>query len=233
MPRRYVRRRNVFRRKRRTTRYPRPALKYRRKRIARIYHFKRTTATIPFVGQGDVRTLTQTANTQHHAAEFMLNQLPNYTEFTNLYDQYKITKIVCKLIPMLNGNGNVPVAYAQTDTVSSPSNPGLLISVLDYDDATPLSLIGDYLQYQNVRKQPAIMNRTHTRVIVPRVRKNVLQGGGGDMPAMIGKPGWIDCQYANIPHYGLKLFLDTHTGGAFAQTYQLMTTFYVKFKNVR
>lgn len=229
------RRRTRLRRRRPVRRARRPATRrtYRRRYSTRTYSFKRVASQIPFIGSGGSRTLTQTSGTQNLAAEFMLSNLPNYTEFTSLYDQYKITKIVCKMIPMTTCNSFVNQTASPGDVQDTPQNPGMLMSVLDFDDASPLALIGDYLQYQNMKQQPVVSRRSHVRVFTPRVRKNLLNAGGGSVPGTIGKSGWIDCSYDSIPHYGLKVYLDPRVSSIYQQTYQLFTTFYVKFRNVR
>lgn len=231
----YVRRtRRTFRK--RATGYPRPALKYRRKRYVRrlstrTYPFKRTMATIPFIGAGLPRFISQASSATNLSAEFSLNQLPGYSEFTNLYDQYKITKIVVKLIPMMNVNNVQP--YDGTSAGLSLLNPGLIGSVLDFDDATNLANLTDYLQYQNWRSQPAISSRTHVRVFKPTVKGLDLNAGGSSVASSVGRSGWLDCAASAVPHYGVKVYMDPYYHVNAPQTWQLMTTMYVRFKNVR
>ena len=50
------------------------------------------------------------------AYDFKLSYLPAYTDFTNLFDQYRIVKVKIEFIPNLTGNGapGTPVCIASS-----------------------------------------------------------------------------------------------------------------------
>lgn len=235
MPRRIRYARRINRRVQRGVRYPKSSIKYKRKKYYnKIYNYKRQMPTIPFIGVPTSRTIQQANTITHLASEFMLNQLPGVSEFINLYDQYKISKIVVKFTPMTTCNATVTMADSGGAPIYDQSeNPGLIGSVLDFDDAAPLGSIDDYYQYQNLKTQPCVSRRPHVRVIYPKVRKSGLVAGGGQQPYVIGKSGWIDCNYPEVPHYGLKTFIDARTSTFYEQHWQLETIMHLKFKNVR
>lgn len=231
----YYKKRGYFAKRRRNRRYgAKSKFAYRGRRknqrlssSLKTYNFKRTMATVPFIGGGSARYLQQTAAAQHLAAEFRLDQLPNYSEFTNLYDSYRINKIVCKFIPMIQINNIQPIAAA------SASNPGLFGSIVDRDDANPLGAYNDYLEYPDFRFQPAITSRTHTRVFVPCIRGASLDAGGGLISSVMKSKQWLDCAIPSIPHYGLKCYLDAQYSVNTPQVYQLQTTIYMSFRGTR
>lgn len=62
-----------------------------------VQYFKRSTYQTNWV-------LNDTINNTFKSLEFYLSSVPNHTEFTSLYDQYCIKKVVFTLIPKFNVN---------------------------------------------------------------------------------------------------------------------------------
>lgn len=60
-----------------------------------IHNFKRTFQLANYDPVG--------AGVQYRALSFKLSDLPNYTEFTTLFDVYAIRKVVCKFFYDLDG----------------------------------------------------------------------------------------------------------------------------------
>lgn len=219
--RRYFRRRRPVRRRRFINR---KYSKFVKKAISgKIYRFKRSVdgATI---NTGLSRIITQGAGLQHFGFYFTLADVPGSTEFTSLFDQYRINKVVMRFMPMINVNNVQPVAGA------SVTNPGLMGTVIDHDDVSTLATITDYEQYQTWKCQPAISLRTHTRVIRPRIAVGAYAGA---FTSYANTKGWIDCGSPNVQHYGLKFYMDAYGNANAAQTYQVMATYYLSFRDVR
>lgn len=152
------------------------------------------------------------------AYTFSLSQLPNFGEFQNLYDQYKINMVKFQLIPRFtnaSSNSSVPI--------------GNLWSVIDYDDSAAPSSINDVLQYQNLKRSR--MNVIHKRIIKPKILTQIFSGTlGADSPTR----RFIDCTYATTPHFGLKLWVDENAAPSGATlTWDLQCKFYLAMKNVR
>lgn len=148
--------------------------------------------------------------------QFTLNQLPNYTEFTQLYDQYKIKGVKVKLVPRYN------VADINAQAISQ------LLTVLDYDDSTSPTAVSDLLQYQNMKM--TMTNKIHQRYLAPRSNRNVAQPGPASPPAASPVKQWIDCGFPTVLHHGIKYAV---TAGSIDIKYDLYCTYYVAFKNVR
>ena len=127
--RRYAPKRKMVRRKQYARRSMLPI-----SRRPNLYHMKRKV----FYQDAIVVSATTYAN----AWSFNLSQLPNYTDFTNLYDQYRINKIVFKIIPKFSE------ASINAGTANN-ANLAQIHSVIDYDDAVTPTALSDLVQYQS------------------------------------------------------------------------------------
>lgn len=202
------------------SRKPRGRAAYIRRRLMRrrpfrriaqpVQYFKRTTYTTNWLA-------TNTGLDMFKNLTIKLDDVPAHTEFTNLYDQYKIAKVVATLIPKFNS--------------VDPLNPSSIVvpptwSVLDYDGTFPTTE-NAMLQYQNLHQIPGM--RWHKRVFRPRF---LTEQYNGLTTAYSPKTGFIDCNYASVPHYGAT-FMSLPTGGEAVYGYDLKVVYYLAFKNVR
>jgi len=147
---------------------------------------------------------------------FNLNLVPNASEFTTLFDQYRIDKIVWTLMP--RGNS----AEQGTNNLNTK-----VFTVIDYDDETAPANLNVLMQYPNVKCTTLAQN--HRRTLVPKFATQqfisaVATGYGA-------RTGWLDCDNSNIPHYGLKLWIQNPISGS--QIIDIKTDFYLSFKGVR
>lgn len=175
-------------RRRRTMRRPMRRLR-RRMRIRRpltrrsinSHHFKRT-----FIGE----ILSSGTSASFAGYSVNLSQLPNYTEFTTLFDQYRINKVVVKFVP----------SFTQ-DTIGSTEITPNLQSVIDYNDVTTPTATSELLQYQSYRRTRG--NQTHTRVFTPSTLVDI-----SDTASSPKWKQWLSTANATLPHFGLKVALD-------------------------
>lgn len=177
-----------------------------------VHYFKRV--------QFATSVITVTGTNVFSASSFELQNVPNNSEFTALYDQYKITAIKYQILP----RGNV----AEIGTSATQGNMGRVFSVLDYDDSNAPSSFNDMIQYQNCKVTPSTV--THTRYLKPRFNLDILSGSVG-VTANAPRTGWIDCTNADVKHRGVKIGIQAPTNATV--TYDLMVTYYLAFKNVR
>lgn len=155
-----------------------------------------------------------------------LSQLPNFTDFTNLYDQYCIKGYKIQLIP--RGN-NVDNAIDQ----ASPAVTGmttLIGSVIDYTDSTNLTSFGDATQFESFKWTKG--TSIHSRYIKPAVSRNVYQGVTNAYNP--SKNVWLATSEPSVPHYGIKVIADnTMLAGNAEVVFDIQFTYYVGFKNVK
>lgn len=215
MPRRM--RRRQYRRK--------PAYRRRMKKtnraIARnVHYFKRKVVL------GNITSICGPTGVTTPAASgfsFKLSDLPGSTEFTTLFDQYAITGVKLDFIPMAD---NISWQVANNGTgVSAPGGP-LLISP-DYDDTAAPASANVMLERQNTKVVP--VGRRHRMYIKPSYNLESF----APTTAFSPRRGWIDTEFANVPHYGVKVWMAAPNINDTSFTYQLWATYYIKCKGVQ
>lgn len=168
--------------------YPSQTL-YAKQSQGRTMIFKRSSPTTDLIVASDAFGAVGLA------VKFTLADLPNYTEFTSLFESYRIYKIVARWIP-LNGESGW-----NGSSSSANLNAGLLVSAVDYNDAT----VETAAQLQE-KRMSEIWNayKEHYVTIYPRVAVPVYAGvttfGYGDSQRL-----WLSTNNAAIEHYGHKL----------------------------
>ena len=150
------------------------------------------------------------------AYNFALTQVPNASDFTALYDQYKINLVKFTIIP----RGN-------TSNIVTGGNSMGVFTVLDYDDSTVPANLDTLLQHQNMKMTRSVQQ--HKRVFRPLVRDQLIGSGGAASRGQYR--GWIDCDDTTIPHFGIKYWFQASPSGT--QEYDLKVDYYLAFKNVR
>jgi len=209
--RKYAPKRKMIRRKR----WARKPMRMVRSLRQPIHYFKRTQY---YSGLWTNSTASDVFNN----FSFILAAVPGYTEFTNLYDQYRINAAKITIIPRGNQSD---IGVASTTVAQSVG----VFSVVDYDDTSLLTSLNQALQYQNCK-----MTRTHqqhSRFIKPRVELNALVStlpGNGNA---VSTRGWIDCDFPNTPHQGIKYVFQQSPNSV--QTFDVKVDYYLAFKNVR
>lgn len=154
---------------------------------------------------------------QYQGVAFTLGDLPDVTDFTALYDQYKISKIEVKWLPRGNSSD-----------VGSSGNISRFFSVIDRDDDAVPSSIDQLTQYESLKVTPT--TATHARSFKPSMRLETATGLGTTANTIVG-PKWIDVTNTNVKHYGVKIGIQ---GPPLAQIkYDAMVTFHLAMKNRR
>lgn len=153
--------------------------------------------------------------------------IPDYTDFTSLFDQYQIRGVELELYWSKNIAGESTAAY------STP----MLWSVIDYDDAANMTLT-QLQQYPLVRTTN--MGEDGGRALrqsfrpVPRLQVPDGTGGTGYAPVLDGNV-WLDVANASVGHYGVKIYLDTFGRSSNVDLGTIMVVAKVEFafKNAR
>lgn len=143
---------------------------------------------------------------------FTLDGMAGYTDFTALFDQYKINSVWVEAVPS-----------------SDQLNGEVLNIAIDYDDATATS-VSNLLQYNSLVRVP--YGKTFT-VPINRPAVDVLANatGSATRAAVNRRSPWLDCGAADVQHYGLKIGSSPTPAGA--RTYNLMFFYDVTFRAVR
>lgn len=147
------------------------------------------------------------------AMSVSLNQLINYTEFTALFDKYKINWIRLRIFA--GGNG------------ASINGKGILPSLVwavDEDDAVVTGLTADSIREKMGSKERQFPQDGRPISIFIKPKIAVADAWGGSQTTINGlsvkKADYVNCSYAGLPHYGLKfclrdVLLDTVTNNIY------------------
>lgn len=176
---------------------------------------------------------------QSQSYSHMFNEIANYSEFTQLFDQYMITGVAyyIRLITNPDNNGatsttNNNVNPPLTTIVPTTSIYPVLWSVIDKDDDSVLTLAG-MKEKQGVKRSVLRPNATIKRYVsYPRVSSEVYNSGITTGYG-VGKPIWMDCNSPAVPHYGIKFCVDAELQTNQSYLIQIERKFYFKLKGVQ
>lgn len=195
-------RRRIFRGStRRTSRIPRRLNQNTTYRFSRIAQYQISTNASTGAATG--------------AFIFSLGELAGLTDFTSLFDFYRIRGVSVTFIPKV------------TQTTAALAVYGNFYWIADYDDATPPTL-GELEQKQGVRYKYAV-GRAFKTFLRPKALTNIYNGAASTDAHMVGKQGWINAANTGVPHYGLKWAWN----GTNESTMDVIVRYYVECKGVQ
>ena len=158
------------------------------------------------------------------SAAFQLSDIFNFSEFTELYDAYKINSVTVELQYLsnsaaVNGQGILPTFYMYWDQ----------------DDSVPPPTLMNILGKQGVKKwQPTSSRLTKKFKFVP-ICANAVQDATAIFAAAVPtKSQWLDCRSPNVPHYAFKLFSQdwiAPSGGFIYNAVRVHYTYNVSFRS--
>lgn len=197
--------------------------KYIKKRKYRRY-YKKYKVNKPmglvhkFIRVADYDTISSSAVAdQFGAFSYSLVLLPDYAEFTNLFDEYMIYKVTMRFLPL------------GVDSVNSTTlvKPLFYLMIDKDDDATPSS-VNQF--YENPTTRYSIAGKQHKISLYPMFSRAVYQSA---LATGYGTGrGFLDCSNASIPHYGVKWYLGPSVI-ANACTYKIIVKYYIRCRGVR
>ena len=123
--------------------------------------------------------------------------LPNMSEFTNLFDQYKIDSI------------DIEIFY-QSNFVNSGMDytDPILHIVNDYDSSGSFNL-ADINQYPNVKSYALSPGKKIKWKVKPQFKGDVLTDSGVTSSSVSTQNGWMDTTGTNILGYGTRFYIDS------------------------
>lgn len=139
---------------------------------------------------------------------FSLSNLPNASDFTSLFDSYRIDRIDA--------------------VVLGSSNSLQLYAAIDYDDAVAPIGVAEMLERQNVQvKALNIASIQQYRVsFVPRMP---IEGSTGAGPQLAPVGMWLDTADPTVQYHGLKLWIQPLVGTVTLQP-QVIFTYHLSFR---
>lgn len=152
--------------------------------------------------------------------------MPGFSDFTNLFEEYRLDKVDIMVLPTYSNNGII--------TGSSPSQLPWIVYVADSTDndgENSLELMqrpnAKFTQLTNLGQEPPVLCSVYPK------SQAVLSGSTTPQ-----SPGtrWVSTDDATIPHFGFKMALDDSYNGYTVNTtlcqFNLILRYHVSFKGV-
>lgn len=160
---------------------------------------------------------------------FRLNNIPSYTEFTALFEQYRINAVKLTFIPEWIGGLDQNNAYmasgGSTPYISSPR----IYTVIDKDGDPQISTENLMLENSGAR----LIQAPH-RPFSVYVRKPCAQFEVGTSLGFSGaapKPSpWLDCDNYGVNHFGIGIGAQVNGSATASMPYRVVATYYLQFK---
>jgi len=201
--------------------------RYRKKTQNKIHSYVRfCDKDTQFGSNSPTGVINETGNDQHQSYEFRLSNLINVSDFSNLYDSYKINKIQLMLEPIWSGNGSFVTGSGNFNILNKK-----IRVVHDYNSNQVLTNEDDYLEYSNCKSySPTRMIKI---TLYPKLNNKVEGNAGADAYTSINSNKvWLDMGATNVPHFGLKVFIPEDISDVTgAILFRVRAKYHVSFKN--
>lgn len=175
-------------------------------------------------------TIAESASIVNSSWQYALSDLPNYTEFTNLFDSYRIMAIKIKFIYTSNVTGQ--------GSATGPINPAVVLpicyTVVDHDDSVALTSQTDYEQYESCKVSR--LDKPFTRYFKPCTTMMVYKDAVSTGYGISRRSQWMDCSQPGVPYYGFKMGIDPvqyTTGGTILGYLTMITKYYIQCTGTR
>lgn len=161
---------------------------------------------------------------QNLVYSFKLDNLINPSDFTNLYDAYKINKITMFLERASNDSG---------DGNQYPVNKK--ISVVWDDDADPLSGEDAYMEYSNCRRYNPIGKGAIKLVLYPKISTPILNVGGATnaFHSIPANKNWLKIENDDVPHFGVKIHIPAYLDMENELLFNVRVKFHLSMKGAK
>lgn len=205
----------IYRRRTRRPLRRRPRRNLRRMRMtrkrtqSRIHSFKRTAILTP-IGLSD--------SAVKDCLQFKLSDLDDYSDFTNLFDQYRINAVKISFVPNFS---NSALEYAA-------NSAGLhsIHTVIDHNDNTDPNDVLELMQYDNYRRKR--IDRVMTRYFKVNTLADTKPSG---LSAEWKK--WISTSSTDVAYYGLKYWIDALESSTVTAVFDVFVTYYIQCRSVK
>lgn len=179
-----------------------------------VHRFTRTVLSI----------LTVASSPAAAGMTFKLSDLPNYSEYTALYDQFRIDKVIVTFEPVYT-DWSGSKSTADTQNFYLPS----IYTCLDYDDANSPLAVDDILQYSTEKHGRFI--GIHKRILTPSI---LVQNYETDVSTAYTPAfrRWVSSTDPTTRHFGLKYWIDT-PGSTMVVTFRLFVKYFLSMKGFK
>lgn len=161
---------------------------------------------------------------------FALSDLVNMSQYTTLFDMYRIDRVVVKVFPIANF-----VSQESTQSAVQSATGGWLHWAQDYDDATLPTASDVGIDSLRQHKAYKMCNIHKSSCLTQRIRPRMAMaayGTGAFTSYTNVKPNWIDSNSPGVAHYGLKGIFEIVNPAAAANfvNFKLEVTYFFRTK---
>lgn len=150
---------------------------------------------------------------------FTLANAPGYSEFTTLFDQYRISMVeVTFVLVATTALTNDPTLWmaADYDAIAAPAS----LTALQQRDVVPITLGPSRLQ--------------SSFKIKPRISTTAVDSGGAIVASPLLPVGtWIDCADASVAHNGIIGWFSNYNTTSAASLVQVSVRYHLEFRTSR
>lgn len=164
------------------------------------------------------------------AFDFKLSEVVNYQEFEKLFDSYRIMKVQLTFRPQIEGT---EVNAMANTTLSNFLKPRIMM-YRDLDNLGSSQSEEDVLQRQDALIKDATQRFSYS--VVPQVSNEIYRSSIATGYATMYKLQFLDVAFADIPHFGIRGFIEATSGGANDGpqfNYQVDIQYWLQFRSVR
>ena len=144
------------------------------------------------------------------AMSFALSQCANASEITQLFDNYRIKKVILRFDYSQNNAPGSSAGQPGVNYVTSQAVPIIHVTP-DFDDnGVPTNRIE---VLQNAYTRTYRLDKSFTMALTPRAQTVVSNGqtsGSTAVGGLLSASTWLDAQSPMIPHFGVKFWLDAY-----------------------
>lgn len=145
------------------------------------------------------------ATTLGFGKAFRLSHITGVTDFSTLFDQYKITNVQVNIRLITNPDSTTPLD--QTSGAQSANFYPKLWFCHDYDDSSSPASLNQFREREGVK----CLVMEPNKIVKYNVKPHVRMTGHGDLINWAYSPTaspWIDMANTSVDHYGFKMVFD-------------------------
>lgn len=163
---------------------------------------------------------------------FSLDDCPTYVDYQNMFDGYRINKVVVHFIPVRTQQTNLTISNSTT-AITDPLNviPKIAVAIdrddVDFSRTTYANVRDKYGSIEKDATEKFSIALTPTRLMSCYINP-IATGYVRDDNIK----SFCDSTYQSIPHYGLKANITSHPREG-AYRYRIETKYYMSFTDKR
>lgn len=178
-----------------------------------------------------------TGNALHRQFVFKLSDLVDYQDFTNLFNQYKLTGVKIQLLFSNTASSAVSSLSSSVPATNSNSQIIMWIAPNPVGDTT---VIGPLQMLKiSAHKKRLCLNGGKPITMYKKLNQlSEIHGGGSNTDYAMVSPRWVGTYEPHSLHYGQNICLEKADQGVFAanatnyQSVRIIYTYYIKTRQV-